>query len=216
MKIWACCVSEPVSQLQTSTRGPSFQLHKGRDRASAVEAFQLQAAAATGHLLLEPGRERRLHELSLKSGPCVSAAGPARPPRTSSRRPADTRTCGAQRLTLNGGSDLQKELRRWLESSGGLSADCLDSLEAARVDGDLPPGWIQRRRIATWTAELGPGSLPLATATGGTRSWVSRRRSLPCACSAVNERHPVLVEVDVARLQELQRIFQEVVRQRDD
>ncbi|CAE7577719.1 azoR1 [Symbiodinium natans] len=36
-----------------------------------------------------------------------------------------------------GSSCGHEELRRWLESSGGLSSDCLDSLESARVDGEL-------------------------------------------------------------------------------
>ena len=33
-----------------------------------------------------------------------------------------------------------EELRSWLESSGGLSLDCLDCLEAAHVNGELLPG----------------------------------------------------------------------------
>ncbi|CAE7206756.1 azoR1 [Symbiodinium pilosum] len=70
-----------------------------------------------------------------------------------------------------------EELRSWLESSGGLSLDCLDCLEAAHVNGEL-------------------------FLAAGDADWRDEELGLE--------------EADIARLQELQKLFLELVRQHDE
>jgi len=69
-----------------------------------------------------------------------------------------------------------EELRSWLEGTGGLSSDCLDSLEAARVSSEL---FLSASDHDWRDEELG------------------------------------LEEADIARLQELQKLFREQAREED-
>ena len=103
----------------------------------------------------------------------------------------------------------RQELRSWLEGTGGLSSDCLDSLEAARVSSELLLGWLRSDGflrtfcpasacLSVWTYlivlsasrrdHLPPfrlhgillaGFYLPLTTTGVTKSWVSKRWHLP-------------------------------------
>lgn len=100
------------------------------DRAAVLQSIARSATEAAHHLTAEPSRP-----FSAGAGCAAAAAGAS-----SSEQAAVARPVGAR--SQDGEEDSPQEWNQegvlgWLRAKGGLSEDCLETVRAGRVDGEL-------------------------------------------------------------------------------